>query len=52
MPRNKKNEVFEIDHKEKTIVFRRRYTPLMMHAKIVELLQQQYPDYTIIPPNG
>ena len=39
-----------INHEAKLIEIHRRKSPLIHHAKWVERLQEQYPDYTVVPP--
>ena len=39
-----------INHEAKLIVLHRRKSPLMHHAKWVELLQAEFPGYTVVPP--
>ena len=39
-----------INHEAKLIEIQRYKSPLMHHAKWVERLQEEFPDYTVVPP--
>ncbi len=36
------------DHKEKIVYIQRRLNPLMAHAKFVEHLRNDYPEYKVV----
>ena len=36
------------DHKEKIIVIERRLNPLQLHAKFMERMRSEYPEYQVV----
>ena len=45
-----KNKDVSINHEAKLIEIHRYKSPLIHHAKWVERLQAEYPDYIVVPP--
>ena len=40
--------IVRYDHKEKMIFVQRRLNPLQLHAKFMERMRSEYPEYEII----
>ena len=40
--------IVRYDHKEKMIFVQRRLNPLQLHAKFMERMRNEYPEYEII----
>jgi len=40
--------IVRYDHEEKVIFVQRRLNPLQLHAKLVEKMREEYPEYKVI----
>jgi len=40
--------IVRYDHKEKIIVIERRLNPLQLHAKFMERMRSEYPEYEVV----
>ena len=41
-------DLVRYDHKEKIIVIERRLNPLQLHAKFMERMRSEYPEYQVV----
>ncbi len=42
------NGLVRYDHTNKVVIVERRLNPLQLHAKLVEKMREEYPEYKVI----